>query len=180
MAYGYDADVTDYRSVVAENRIENHAKNMLSAIGQQRNLDGTNERPISFIAQSLGGLVCMDTLLASKYSADAHLKAILRSTKGIAFVGTPHSGSGLAVWGERIAKLLGTLKQVNDKIIAVLRSQSEVLARIQNDFHTMLRDRIQGNEGNIRITCFFEELPLPVIGTVSHKSDVVLTSVTRS
>ena len=167
MAYGYDADITDYRSVVSENRIENHAKNMLSAIGQERDSDGTNERPIIFIAHSLGGLVCMDTLLASNNSADAHLKAILSATIGIAFVGTPHSGSALAVWGERITKSLGIIKQTNSEIISVLRAQSEVLSRIQNDFHTMLRDREQNSERQMQITCFFEEVPLRGVGMVS-------------
>lgn len=139
---------------------------MLSAIGQERSLDGSNDRPIIFVAHSLGGLVCMDTLLASKNSADAHLKSVLDTTIGIAFVGTPHSGSALAVWGERIAKSLGLVKQVNSDIISVLRTHSEVLARIQNDFHTMLRDRAQNKDGKIQITCFFEEFALTVVGTV--------------
>ncbi len=110
----------------------------------------------------------MDSLLASKNSADAHLKAILRNTLGIVFVGTPHSGSALAVWGERIAKSLGIVKQINSDIVSVLRTESEVLARIQNDFHTMIRDIDKGREREFQITCFFEEKPLRAVGVVSQ------------
>lgn len=65
-----------------------------------------------------------------------------------------------------MAKLIGLIKQTNPQILTVLETDSEVLARIQADFHTMIRAR--GNRGcqPIHITCFFEELPLPGIGEV--------------
>ena len=169
--------MTSYRSIVSENRIENHAKNLLSAIGQLRDADGTNDRAIIFIAHSLGGLVCMDALLASKNSADPHLKAILSQTLGVAFLGTPHTGSALADWAELIAKSLGVIKQVNSDIISVLRAQSEVLLRIQNDFHTMLRDRTQLGEYPMNITCFFEELSLPGVGMVCIRYETFRCSI---
>jgi hypothetical protein len=59
------------------------------------------------------------------------------------------------------------LKQTNSKILAVLKSDSEVLERVQNGFHTMIRSRAQDELPPIEITCFFEELPLPGIGLVS-------------
>jgi hypothetical protein len=42
---------------------------------------------------------------------------------------------------------------------------SEVLARIQPGFHTMVETR-EKPEVRIDIICFYEELPLPVFGTV--------------
>jgi hypothetical protein len=50
------------------------------------------------------------------------------------FLGTPHHGAGLAI-----------LKQTNPKVVEVLRRDSEVLARIQDSFHTMVIAR--GKEG---------------------------------
>jgi protein SERAC1 len=83
-------------------------------------------------------------------------------------MGTPHHGSGLAHWAEGLAKTIGVLKQTNPEILAVLRSDSEVLARVQDAFHTMIRSRAQvGQLRPIEITCFFEELPLPGVGIVS-------------
>lgn len=113
-------------------------------------------------------------LLASKNSVDEHLQKILSCTKGILFLGTPHSGAGLARWAEMMAKSIGFIKQTNSQIIEVLRSESEVLERIQTDFHTMLRGRAKNDDGPIEITCFFEELPLPGVGIVrSSGSDRV-------
>ena len=59
------------------------------------------------------------------------------------------------------------LKQTNAEIIAVLETESEVLARIQRSFHAIIRSRIREGFKPIDITCFYEELPLPVVGRVS-------------
>lgn len=87
-------------------------------------------------------------------------------TRGIAFLGTPHHGAGLAQWAERLARYLGTIKQANAEILSVLKRDSEVLARIQAGFHTLVLAR--GKEARpIDISCFFEELPLQGFGQVS-------------
>jgi protein SERAC1 len=98
---------------------------------------------------------------------ERELKQVLHCTRGIVFIGTPHQGFGLAHWAEYIAKAIGVLKQTNSEILAVLKSDSEVLERVQGNFHTMIRSRSQDGLPSIEITCFFEELPLPGIGTVS-------------
>lgn len=59
------------------------------------------------------------------------------------------------------------LKQTNAEILGVLKSESEVLERVQNSFHTMIRARGQQGLAPIEITCFYEELPLAGIGIVS-------------
>jgi hypothetical protein len=105
--------------------------------------------------------------VASRNSADKHLQNILECTRGIIFLGTPHSGSGFARWAELLAKSLGLLKQTNPQILEVLKADSEVLARIQTEFHTMTRARANNRDRPIAITCFFEELPLPGVGEVS-------------
>ena len=58
---------------------------------------------------------------------------------------TPRVGPYLATWVERSATLLGIIKQSSPAIVGVLRTDSEVLARINSAFHTMLREctRIQ-------------------------------------
>lgn len=83
-------------------------------------------------------------------------------------MGTPHSGAALAKWAELLAKSLGLLKQTTKKIVEVLTVESEVLGRIQTDFHTMIRDLSQKGD-SISITCFYEEIALPGIGKVRIK-----------
>ena len=84
-------------------------------------------------------------------------------------MGTPHAGTeALATWAKVLSMSLGFFKQTNPHILEVLERNSELLYRIQADFHTMLRDRKKRNEPDIEIVCFFEELPIPGLGLVSH------------
>ena len=110
-------------------------------------------------------------LLASRISPEPHLRTILECTKGIAFLGTPSSGSDLASWAEPLAKFLGFLWPTNARILGILRKDSELLARIQDDFHGMLFDRLRKRDGEIKITCFYEELPIAGIGKVNIPQD---------
>lgn len=66
------------------------------------------------------------------------------------------------------------LKQTNPEILAVLKSDSEVLERVQNSFHIMIRSRSQDGLPPIEITCFYEELPLPGVGIVVPSHSAIL------
>lgn len=105
--------------------------------------------------------------MASRQSPDKHLQNILQLTRGIIFLGTPHHGADLARWAEKLARWIGLIKETNTEIVQVLKADSEVLARIQGSFHTMIRARNKEGLPPIEITCFFEELPLPGVGLVS-------------
>jgi protein SERAC1 len=50
--------------------------------------------------------------------------------------------------------------------VEVLKRDSEVLARIQDGFHTMAMARRREGLQPIEISCFYEELPLPGVGLV--------------
>lgn len=122
-------------------------------------------RKIIFVAHSLGGLVVQDCLWYSNGRPGTHLHQVASCTIGIAFLGTPHHGADLAAWAKFGSSITKIVKYSNSSIIAVLEQRSEVLARVQHDFHTLLRQR-GGSESELAITCFFEELAVPVIGFV--------------
>ncbi|KAI3316912.1 hypothetical protein HD806DRAFT_541795 [Xylariaceae sp. AK1471] len=174
LTFGYDAYVADWRGVVSQNRIENHAYNLLTSLASYREEDDTNEHPIIFVCHSLGGLVCEDALVKAQQQPERHLQNILRATRGIAFLGTPHHGAGLARWAEKLSRYTGIVKQTNSKIVEVLKQDSEVLARIQHDFHTMIRARNQEGLQPIEISCFYEELPLVGVGFVVPQDSAIL------
>ncbi|KUJ07385.1 uncharacterized protein LY89DRAFT_365096 [Mollisia scopiformis] len=174
LTFGYDAYVADWRGMVSQNRIGNHSMNLLTSIATFREDDDTNDRPIIFICHSLGGLVCEDALSAAARRPERHLRAIIDCTCGILFLGTPHHGSGLAKWAGMLAVMIGILKQTNPQILAVFEKESEVLARVQDEFHTMVRSRNQERLQPIEITCFFEEIPLPGVGVVVPKDSAIL------
>ena len=94
LTYGYDAYVARSCSPVSRTRVSDHAKDFLTALAHNRSENP--ERPLIFVAHSLGGIVCKDALLLSKNSRESHLRSVSDSTFAIAFMGTPHSGSSLA------------------------------------------------------------------------------------
>ncbi|KAK5661437.1 hypothetical protein OQA88_11338 [Cercophora sp. LCS_1] len=174
LSFGYDAGVIGWRSRLSGNRIGDHARNLLAALAGHREADNTNNRPLIFVCHSLGGLVCQDALLISRTSPDPHLRQILSTTHAVLFLGTPHSGTGLAVVGQRLSRLAGLVSGTNARLVEVLRRDSEVLARIQDEFHALLRFKGSEGDGLLRITCVYEELPIPNIGEVVPRYSAVL------
>lgn len=106
-------------------------------------------------------------LRISRGSAEEHHRRVLEQTEGIAFMGTPHCGSHAADWAKVVTSVAKLVKGVNDSIIKALQPDSEVLERIQQDFHTMIRSRNEAGKYKIQITCFYEDLSIPGIGLVS-------------
>ncbi|RYC56098.1 hypothetical protein CHU98_g10111 [Xylaria longipes] len=77
---------------------------------------------VIFVVHSLGGIVVKETLRRSEASEEDELKDIMRSTKGIIFMGTPHRGSpGLASLGEAVRRVASVIGRV-DSNSTLLRS----------------------------------------------------------
>ncbi|RYP49165.1 hypothetical protein DL769_011116 [Monosporascus sp. CRB-8-3] len=155
LTFGYDAYVADWRGMVSQNRIANHAWNLLTSLASYRENDDT-------------------ALVTSRQRPERHLQNILHSTRGIIFLGTPHHGAGLARWAELLSRSIGLVKQTNSKIVEVLRRDSEVLARIQDSFHTMVMARSKEGLPPVEISCFYEELALPGVGLVVPQDSAIL------
>ncbi|KAM5377525.1 hypothetical protein ACJZ2D_004894 [Fusarium nematophilum] len=172
--FGYGADVVHLWTMASQNRIRNHALNLVNALVQLRERTVTETRPILFVTHSLGGLVFEDAMLASRNSAEAHLQRISASTYGVCFLGTPHCGSILANWATILGNMTNIVKKPNTSILQVLRTESEVLARIQTDFHNMVRSRQDPGQPALRITCFYEELPVRNVGEIVQKHHAIL------
>jgi alpha-beta hydrolase superfamily lysophospholipase len=127
-------------------------------------------RPIIFVVHSLGGLVCQDALLVSSNPNEEEQRDIVSSTYGIAFLGTPHAGSDLERFATAVANIVSLVKKPNKKLLQVLRSNSEILANIKNDFLTMVHRHLENRPGNlksIRLHAFLEELPIDFLKCVS-------------
>lgn len=116
-----------------------------------------------FIAHSLGGLVLKEALCISDHSSDYHLKQADHCSVGIAFLGTPHRGSGLATLANVIANTLKIVMRANTDVLGGLKRDSKVLTEVEDSFGEWLK-----NKGvDFNITCFYEELELPAVGFVS-------------
>lgn len=103
------------------------------------------ERPICFIAHSLGGIVIKEMLRRSSLcqSGQGHLRTIFTSIKGIIFFGTPHGGSDprgfLQHVAEKLIKAVGF--SVNQQIIDTLLPTGERLSELKDAFGPMVRQQ---------------------------------------
>ncbi|CAP86703.1 Protein SERAC1 [Penicillium chrysogenum] len=168
LTYGYDAYVLR-KSVASSNRLRDHATNLLNNLTTDRASCNASSRPLIFIAHSLGGLVCKMAILLSRNNPDTHLRELFTSTKGVIFMGTPHKGSWIADWSKIPAKALGIMKSTNKGLLTVLETENQLIQSLQLDFMSMLR-----GSGNLKVTCFYEELPLPMVGQVVCKESATL------
>jgi len=167
--WGYDADVVNKRpfNVVSNNTIEQHAANLCTDLANARGGDKAS-RPLVFVVHSLGGLVVKTALLhanESRTQSMTHLSAVVDSTAGILFMGTPHRGSEQAQWGGILASVLGYAKQDNAELVKRLNKEEPRLVILQERFAKLLETRKEANRP-IHVTCFYEELPVPILGTV--------------
>ncbi|KAK1832144.1 hypothetical protein QBC39DRAFT_257317 [Podospora conica] len=181
LTFGYDAYVTDLKGLgrmVSTSTVSDHGSSLVMSLGNLRTEDGTSTRPLIFVTHSLGGIVCKEGLCyAARKEGDQRLRMLYSSTCGVLFMGTPHQGSSLAHWAQGIAKTLGFVKQTNKRLLKVLRTDSELLARGNEMFLTMVEDRKAAISplSPIRISCFFEELPLPLTpGKIVPRASAIL------
>jgi len=175
LTYGYDV------SVVGRIRLTRPGISTegLKSYGQQLATDVKNsrqsclDRPIIFVAHSLGGLVVEQALLvcADAERSQPQLAALITSTSGIVFLGTPHRGSSLGSPARRFAELYRAIgHNVNTSILGVLETRSEILDDLEDRFQQML----YSDWAHIRIYCFWEELPMRPIGMIVPRESAYL------
>jgi hypothetical protein len=124
-----------------------------------------SDRPIIFVCHSLGGLVVKRTLVycrGLRHPHQEHLRKIYVSTYGILFLGTPHSGSGVAKWAGMLQSISSVLlpKKIFDSsphLLQALKPDNETLVSINRDFLGII-DRF-------RIYFFHESKPMDLKGT---------------
>lgn len=68
---------------------------------------GIGERPIIFVVHSLGGLIAKQMLRTANEANDKEWTQIVKNTRGIAFLATPHSGAALANFIVTLGEVLG-------------------------------------------------------------------------
>ena len=102
-------------------------------------------------------------LYLSEQAVEPHLKQLDYCTIAVAFLGTPHRGSGPKPFAQGVANILkaGGMR-VNKNILQLLHQDSGVLADVEESFSIWLRK----NSSRFDVTCFSEELELPAIGIV--------------
>ncbi|KAH8898103.1 hypothetical protein GQ53DRAFT_636354 [Thozetella sp. PMI_491] len=153
LTFGYNAYLINN---AAQDRLINHASNLLKDLADDRTECDASSRPIIFVAHSLGGIVCKKALLLSRTSRQNHLRSIFENTKGIVFMGTPHRGAWIANWAQIPISALGFMKATNPALLNILKPDDDLLRDIRDQFAEMI---LEGTH-SMRVACFCEGLPL--------------------
>ncbi|KAF4969328.1 hypothetical protein FSARC_3402 [Fusarium sarcochroum] len=130
LTYGYDSVVANFFGPQNQQNISRHGNDLMVALQQERR---------------------EEALVKSKSSRQSKLLPIFESTKGIVFLGTPHSGSKSATWGllaTNLAKF--ALQGSNQRVLRGLTPNSELLEALSEQFRQLL------DEGAFSVHSFYE------------------------
>jgi hypothetical protein len=150
--WGYDVQIDHIFSSPSQASVFQHAETLLLDLATMRKTTSDKDKPIIFIAHSLGGIVVKDALALSK-NEKTFLNEILPATAGVCFLGTPHRGSKVASLGKiafEISKVF--FQDPNLKILRALEVNTEILDRVARSFCHILQEEI------IQVHSFREEL----------------------
>ncbi|XP_008837677.1 protein SERAC1 isoform X6 [Nannospalax galili] len=107
---------------------------------------GVGDRPVIWIAHSMGGLLVKKMLLEA--SKKPELSTIVNNTRGLLFYSVPHHGSHLAEYSVNIRYLLFPSLEVKE-----LSKDSPALKVLQDDFLEFAKDK------NFQVLSFVETQP---------------------
>jgi len=172
MAYGYDGNVSHLdASQITASTIESHATKLCALLAADRAEKDAESRPIVFVAHSLGGLVCAQSIIMGhrKQPGDNH-HVIAAHTIGMIFFGTPFRGSSAAEYGGIIKKILKVLWGANLGLLSSLSKKSEKLKTLIEAFPDVLRAR-ESAASPVGLMFFVEELKTSLIGEVVVDKD---------
>ncbi|KAI1489221.1 hypothetical protein F5X96DRAFT_679902 [Biscogniauxia mediterranea] len=137
LVYGYNADVYSKKHGAnpSDNFIYMHAQTLVTSLTHYRKDELSSRNPIIWVCHSLGGILVKRALL---YSNDLRTpqhedyRSIYVSTYGIIFLGTPHTGSDIAVWGS-------VLQAMSDAVVpkSFFQSESVLLRTLKRDNETL-------------------------------------------
>jgi hypothetical protein len=136
---GYDAWSSRWRGHAMP--LQDRAINLLAQLQNH----GIGERPLCFVTHSMGGLLVKEMLLHAAEGRD-HFAPFAIAAKGVIFLGTPHTGSGLTKFVDALGTLYRGTCAVED-----LKHNSAYLRHLNDRY----RDWVVGDTG-LRNLVFFE------------------------
>ncbi|KAI3392268.1 hypothetical protein diail_5932 [Diaporthe ilicicola] len=165
VSFGYNADFAkfyheDHKSIAPELTIDDYSISLLDSVRALRK-GKEAERPIIFVAHSMGGLVVANAL-SRDLKADKALQSIPDHTIGALFLGTPFQGSSLASYGSVAMTLLKHVCGVRTQLdsLETLKKKSKKLVDINTKFAKFVKERDRAHSlPFLQIACFFEGIP---------------------
>ena len=138
LVWGYDTVVTKGFAPANKSNLFAHAKDLLYCLERE----SVSGRPLVFVAHSLGGLLVKEVLRRSQHAEEPGLQDIVKSTRAVIFLGTPHRGSGdFARLGDMARRVASAILGVdsNATIIRALGLDSPELELSRESFFQQWR-----------------------------------------
>ncbi|GJC99405.1 hypothetical protein ColKHC_08231 [Colletotrichum higginsianum] len=133
MAFGYESKWFGRGSV--RQSLSNLATDLLQALNQKR--EHCPQRPIIFIAHCFGGLVAQKAYTMAALQ-EGDYPGIWKSTKGMMFLGTPHSGvndgTNLTKQGQIYDAIVARKLEVQDNVLLTVARDNDVLVDAVSEF----------------------------------------------
>jgi triacylglycerol esterase/lipase EstA (alpha/beta hydrolase family) len=130
MTFGYNAAAAFGNSM---SDFEDHARDLLSSLVDRRQRDDEMQRPLIFIAHSLGGIIVKQALISAR--VDPKHQSINEHTIGIVFLGTPHRGSQTAAYASLLANIATFVMNVQrPSLLQALKLNSDELLKLTSNF----------------------------------------------
>ncbi|KAJ4929002.1 hypothetical protein JOQ06_004623 [Pogonophryne albipinna] len=142
----YDSHLSDW---MAKCPVENQRKSLAyrsRELLKKLKLAGVGERPVVWVAHSMGGLLVKKMLLDA--SEDPEMQALLNNTKGIMFYSVPHHGTFMAEYSVNVRYLLFPSVEVRE-----LCKDSPALRNLNENFLDMAKEK------EFKVLSFAETLP---------------------
>uniref|UniRef100_A0A1A8MWX0 Protein SERAC1 n=5 Tax=Nothobranchius TaxID=28779 RepID=A0A1A8MWX0_9TELE len=142
----YDSHLSDWMAKCpAENQRKSLAYRSRELLNKLK-LAGVGERPVVWVAHSMGGLLVKKMLLDA--ADDPDLQGLIKNTKGIMFYSVPHRGTLMAEYSVNVRYLLFPSIEVRE-----LCKDSPALRNLNEGFLNIAK------ENEIKVLSFAETLP---------------------
>lgn len=185
LSFGYDASFAHFypfygpKNVPVGTTLDDHSTALFQSLIGLRNETETSDRPIIFVAHSLGGLVCANAL-SRQHGPDQASCALVKQTRAMIFLGTPFEGSEKAEWANTALRYLSWISSTNNEKTKDLEERSAKLASINEAFLKFLKARDR-SKIPVEVACYFEEYPIYVagkkLGVIVPRKSAVLAGI---
>ncbi|XP_051511276.1 protein SERAC1 isoform X2 [Myxocyprinus asiaticus] len=145
----YDTHLSDWKAKCpAENQRKSLAYRSQELLRKLKDA-GVGDRPVVWVAHSMGGLLVKKMLLDA--SKDPDLSALIKNTKGILFYSVPHHGTFMAEYSVNVRYLLFPSIEVRE-----LCRDSPALRDLHENFLNIAKER------EFKVLSFAETLPTSI------------------
>ncbi|KAH6889711.1 Alpha/Beta hydrolase protein [Thelonectria olida] len=160
MTFGHDARIVHSDpDEVTQGSLDTEAAMLCSQLQARRFERHEENRPIIFVAHSLGGLICAQAIVHGELSKPGDcVMNISDRVKGIVFLGTPFGGSALAGRGELARRVVSVVKKTDKTTMRVLSAGSADRQALHDLFPRVVQKRMQTPRG-LELAFFCETIP---------------------